>query len=238
MIHIGRYIPSLSQGCCSNKVYALLFNNSNEAMKKITTSPLLLSMAAYTTAEHASFCMVLGEHPHRTKYYYYDFQSSEFDLAETPDGEEYWLEIWQRTASNTSYSRSQDTLHECYGVQWDGTRLIGTKLSQSQLDKIANWEVHCAASYEPKLQEIRIIAWLERNKQIHQGSQSVRVEVYNRSGSKIVDDTITTQRVPGFFAWDSPGVSLLPDDAYIVTATIKNSEGNDYLSGESIVTWN
>lgn len=237
-VHIGRYLPSLTEGCCSNKVYALVFNQDNEAMKEITSSPLLWQIASYVKTSHADFCIVLGEHSQRTKYYYFEFEDEEFDLEETPAGQTYWIEIWERTATDTSYSRSEDTLHEAVPVTWDGTKFVESRIGSSQVDELSEWVAHIAASYEPSSQELRLAAWLEKNGALQSGAQKVNIELFKLDGTQVLDEEVTTQAVSGFFMWDSPGLDLDPDTVYALKAKIRSSGGIDYETGQAIVTWN
>lgn len=237
-VHIGAYLPSLVEGCCSNKVYALLFNQDHEAMKKITTSPLLWQIATYLKTNHADFCMVLGEHSQRSKYYYMEIEDDEFDLDETPSGEVYWVEIWERTEADTNYNRTEDTLHDKFSIIWDGSFFIDSRLGSSQIESLSKLEAQVAVTYEPSNQELRVAAWLEKNGVLQSGAQQVIVEVFQRDGTKVLDETITTQAVSGFFMWDSPGLDLDPDDVYALKVTIRDSGGTDYQTGQAIVTWN
>lgn len=237
-VHIGRYFKDLVKGCCSNKVYAVIFRQDHYAMKEVTESPLLFQMDQYISESHADFCIVLGEHPQRSMYYYRDIGDSEFSLEATTEGQVYYIEFWERTVSGYDYSRDEDTLHFTDPFIWDGSKFVDAVISSIQVNGLSKWTAHLAATYEPSNQELRIVSWLDKNGVIQEDTEQVSVKLYNRSGEKILDETITTQKAPGFFMWDSPGLSLDSDDIFALRVAIKNSLGVEYETGQAIVTWN
>lgn len=236
-LYIEACFPQLLPGCCPNKVYALLFNNRGQALK---LSSGVYSFANYNASTgHTSSAILLAEGSQRTKCYSRTVAPAFHTLAITPDGEHYTLEFWRRTAGDTSYSRSEDTLLETVKCWWDGNALVytGTNKENRRLSQVN--EVHWNCSYDSELGIVKMMAWLHSAGQLRTDVSQCQMVWLDRAGNQILNiiSNETVSFFPGFFLKQWQLADLDPDNCTPLSVTITDNDGNTYTSGTCCVTW-
>jgi len=235
-LHIDAYLPEKTPGCCTAKVYALLFSQDHQALKDPGGGHILLP---YTKAAHATFALVMTEHIERSKYYAFDLDDADFTLPANAFGVPYYLEIWERTLASLAYNRDQDTLRETRPFLWSGTRAVQAQLDPVQEDRLANYQAHVSMSYDSEFQNIRLIAFLDRNGELITDPQSCNAAWTDRAGMPVFNTTIVTfiPGFPGLFTWDQPGIDLDPDEVFALTVTILDANNVPHVTVTNPITW-
>jgi len=235
-MRIEYYYKEGVEGCCPVMFYALIFNQQHQALKNNGSGDYAL--AAYASADHADFAIVLNEHTERTRFYYLDFDPANFTLAANVLGQPYTMEIWKALVGGT-YSRTDDTLREAREFFWDGDNFINAEFSQSQINAIANQTSHVAAVYDSNNNVLRCMAFLDRNGSLITNPLSCNFRLISRANDELANSTITAQlgQQPGIFHWEQPGITLDPDEVYAVVALIIDADGNEHESASVQLTW-
>lgn len=232
---IETYLEDLSAGCCPNHVYALIFNEQGQALKLIGS---VWQIANYVKSSHEDYCILLSEGSERTKYYSRTIPSNEHSLPVLGLGKQYTIEVWLNSAGE-NYSRSTDILKKTFKAYWDGYSFNGSNLSQVQIDSLSRNQVHIGVSYDSSTDELKVVAWLERNSLLVSAVNEIRVRLLSRTGSTLCDVAVNSQLedVPGVFAFDIPSISLPPDEAFIAVAIITDEDSVLHTSVTSILSW-
>lgn len=241
-LFISHLETSLAVGCCPDKVAAVLFDESHNALKLISTPPDVWAMAPYAKTDHNDFCILLTEHTERTWFYYKDLDSSQFTLAATPEGEWYTFEFWHKEGTG-DFDRDADNFLGEKKVVWDGTYLCESRLPATQVETLQGYVVQASVGYDSSSQTVYAIAWLEKNNELVRTSQYVTFDWRDRTGAGIMSATISTYidtedgAMDGIFALDYPGIDLDPDLTTPMVVTIRDVSNNDHTACIGIATW-
>jgi hypothetical protein len=237
-LYLDAYLPNEVQGCCPSKVYALVMNEQNQALK---LNAGVWSFANYTAAAHASHAIVLAEHVERFKYYSTTLLDAQFTLPETPAGQSYYIEIWKRdpATGNNNYNRNDDSLKETRRFWWIDSKLEYFKVPAKQLSDIKGYVSHLSMSYDSELQSVKFVAWLELGGSLVEDPVECRIQWYDRNGGTILDTTASAfmTGVNGIYVFEQAGIDLTPDNSTPAIVTIKDASGTPHKSVSSVVTW-
>lgn len=233
---IDAYLPDLAAGCCPNKIYALLFNKQHFALKD--TGGGNYSLVAYTKAAHNTFSIILLEHAERAKYYTKEIADVNLVLPQTPEGEEYFLEVWYRSIVGP-FDRDVDTLRETRRVIWSGSQWVESRLDALQASQISGYFSHVSCTYDSDNQTVYFLAWLESRGAVIPNTVRCELTWRDRLGAVISQVVQTTYmpNTPGVFRWDVPGIDVAPDQATSVMVSIRDAEGVDHNTHSSIASW-
>jgi hypothetical protein len=223
-------------GCCVNKVYALVFDRSNNALKDPGSGIRVLT--PFVSAQQNSFAIILNEHGERSKYYFLNLDELQFSLPATPKGEEYFFEIWRREGVG-NFNRSEDILEETRRFIWSGSKLVDSVLSSEDEAVLAHHEAHVSITYDSSTLTVYVMGHLEKNGLLVTNPIDMEVLWLDAAGSTIAHtiQSVYLTNSPGVFRWDQPGVTLIPDRTTAMVVTIRDAAGNPYTTVSYSNAW-
>lgn len=234
---LDSYLPSTyAPGCCTNQLYALLFDDSNQALKDNGSG--VLTLQSYTSASHNDFAIALAEEVERTKYFFAKVDLLNLNLPALAKGKYYFLEIWRHEGALPRV-RAADELIEARRIQWDGSNLVDAVLSDSGEDAVAGNVAHFASVYNSATLEMHFGAWLERGGQFVSDPSNVNLLWKDAAGATLANITTssTMAGMPGVFSFSVSNITLQPDAVTFAKVSITDSDGAVHESVTSIVSW-
>lgn len=229
------YLPHLSRGCCPNKIYAVIFNHSHEAL---LSSLGVYSFATFQSSQVDQFKIALTEHAERPWYFFNTLSAA--SVAQIPDTlphEPYWIEYWQQ--AGITPDRNVDTLEKGEALHWQSGLRASQQLTAADLASLQTIESHVAVGYDSTNHLLRFIAFLSKNGRLVTDPQSCEVKWLTRDGLTIAHFTIgsTMPQMPGVFQAQQAVADVTPDEVTPVQVTIRGSDNIDYNSAQAITTW-
>jgi len=234
-LFIDYYGKDLVVGCCTNLIYAVVYNQSSSSLKEVT--PSAWSLQAYLDSAHDDHALLLTEHSERSKYYLLNLDEAQFTLADTPDGEEYTIEIW-KSDTVAPYVRADDTLLETQKFTWHGQER-GLRILPLQQTAISGIQSHIAMSYDSDTQTIYYLAWLEKAGIMITDTTNCNVRWRDRTGSLVTNINQSTHLTdePGVFSFVQSPITPNADETTVVICSITDADSNVYSTTHSVVTW-
>lgn len=233
---ITKIFPELTQGCCTNKVYAVIHGNSG-SLKLLESGSYALSQ--YSQSQHSSFCIVMSEIDERPGTYRAVISKQYLSLPVSSDGQKYTVEYRRRTAGDQLFSRSEDSFLGYDSWFWTGEAMSASFVSASESDRSSSYEASFGFSYDSELDKIRCIAFLKKNGEIVDGSKRCEVKWVERNGNLISNSSSSTHiaGMPGFFQLEFSGAELTPDESSAILVSITGPDNVIHKSGTVSVTW-
>lgn len=241
VLHLGIQQPSLLFGCCPANVFAVVFNESFYALKKVSESPDLWTLNGYAKASHEDFCIPLSEHAEKTQYYYINLDTDQFVLSTSGYGEYYIVEYWYKS-DGQAFDRSLNTYLGSEKFKWDSLNKvkIDAMLGVIQENIIAQMEVKLSATYNPQGKYLRIIAWLEKSGGIITDTKRFQFELFNFGDGEVIvsgQRTFHLTNVPGVFKMEISDVEISPDFPFPIIGSITDVNDVDYTSCISVASY-
>lgn len=235
-LKLENYLKDLTPGCCTNKVYALVFTHEGEALKDNGLGVLVPT--TYLSANHNDFAILLTEDLQRTKYYAVSIPDGDFELNPTPDGESYWIEFW-RQEDTGDFSRSDDVLDEVKEFHWSGTQIAKSVLSSEGEKRLATWEAIVSYAYDSELNIGHFMGHLEYNGELQTNATPLILTWVDAAGD-VISSVNTTDIIvgqAGIFSWTVPGLSLPADRISAMICQIQDVDGNLHTTVSYSNTW-
>lgn len=232
-LRIEAYFKDLPQGCCANKIYALVFRQNNQALK--LSGPTYL-FDTFTAAALDSFKIELSEHAQRSKYYYADLSAASVALIpDTAHDEPYWLEFWLKEGAG---GRTLDTLYEVRPFWWQNHRLTWDQLSFSDKSNLDYFKAHVVVSFDSTLSKLRFVGWLEKNGRLVTAAETCSIKWLTRAGLTVADFTISSAMpgMPGVFQAEQVIIDIDPDEAMPIQISVLYA-GENYISEAGVASW-
>lgn len=227
---------NLPPSCCVNKVYALVFNQSHQALKDNGSG--IRTFQNYLQATHNDFAIILNEHAERTKYYFVNLGLGQFQIPATPEGQEYMLEFWRRELTG-NFNRTEDILEQTRRFYWSGDQSETIQLARQTQDKLAEFEAHVSLAYDSENLAVRLMAHLERNGKLVENSTQMEALWLDQTGRTIAH-TVKTDYLTnanGVFQWDTPNLDLEPDRTTLMLCSIIDADGAVHKTAQYVNCW-
>lgn len=234
---LDTYLPSTyAPGCCTNQLYALLLDDSSQALKD--NGGGILTLQSFTSALQNDFAIALAEGVERTRYFFVKLDTTALSLPALAKGKYYFLEIWRHSGALPRV-RAADELIEARRIQWDGSKLVDAVLSDSGEGAIAGFTSHFASVYNSATLEMHFGAWLERGGQLQSNPVSATLLWKDATGATLanVTQSSTMAGMPGVYSFSVSNVTLLPDAVTFAKVSITDADGAVHDTVTSIVSW-
>lgn len=217
--------PSLSTGCCDDKIYCILFDDTGQALKWTGS---IYEWFSYTLATHSDFAIPLTEDSNQTQWWDAEIASGSYNIGETPDNARWYVEYWQAAVALT-YDRATDTFLSAEPFLCDLGGRVETILTQKQRDKISVLQPHISIAYDANDEVIRYVAYLEFNGSQYQNVTSCTVEVFDRIDQSTILSITNNVPLPAgpsnVFVGQSNLTIDRPDEVYPVKCSIVHDKG-------------
>lgn len=231
------YLPSTyAPGCCTNQLYAILLDDSNQALKDNGFG--VLTLQSFAAANQNLHAIAMAEAVERTKYFFAKIDTANLSLPALAKGKYYFLEIWRHEGALPRI-RSTDELIEARRIQWDGGKLVDAVLSDSGEGAVAGYVAHFASVYNSATLEMHFGAWLEKGGKFISDPIRVNLLWKNATGATLANVTTTSQLagLAGAFSFSISNVTLQPDAVTFAKVTITDADNVQHESLTSIVSW-
>lgn len=249
-LHLGtaaiKYkFPTLAFGCCELNVAAMIFNQNGQALKKVSTDPLMYTIDAYAR-NGQDFVIPLNEHAERSHYYSLDFDTDNFALASNSSNEPYTIEYWYRSDDVIAWNRDDDTLLDVEEFFWDADTKTKSPnaLLGSALNTVKRITPVGSFVFDKSNEEVRGLVWLEDSGNILEDSQSATVTWYDFEGAILVTAEAATYLtnkntgpVAGVFRFRFQGLSLVPDTATVAKIEVVDASGVTHTGATGIAIY-
>lgn len=234
-LYISHDGSGLVEDCCPDNIGAILFTDSEEALKNDGFGAY--TPQSYVRADHEDYIITLSEPAERSFYYFVDLDEAQFTLPETPAGRWYELEIWYSTTTSV-WDRDVDTLRELRRVIWDGSNLIDARLGAGQVADMSQWIAHASVGYDHTTNTVYFTCWLEQDGSWVQDPKSVTILWHDSVGNEILNVTVSTfNYVTGIFQFNAANIDLTPDRVTPIQVAITAQDDTVYTSLATVVSW-
>lgn len=234
---LDAYLPSTyAPGCCTNQLYAILFDDSNQALKDNGSG--ILTLQSFTAANQNVHAIAMAEAVERTKYFFVKIDTANLNLPALAKGKYYFVEIWRHEGALPRV-RATDELIEARRVQWDGSKLVDAVLSDGGEGAVAGYTSHFGTVYNSATLEMHFGAWLEKGGQLQVDPVSATLLWKDAAGATLANVTTSSPMagMPGVYSFSVSNISLVPDAITFAKVSITDVNGGVHDSVTAIVSW-
>lgn len=211
-----------------DRVCAVLLDESGNALRNIgICAGDYWEMDVYEAASHNDFCIPISAHDEISKYGYTLIDDDDFELADTPDGQQYRIEFWYRD-NDIEFNRLADELIEVMYLYYRNGQFTSTDLTLQSARQILLYTVNLSAVYSQTDETLKLMCWLSVNGITDKLTTNVQFTLRDFDETEIFAMALSSHAtlLPGIFKYEYE-VELDPDQIYILNAVITDEHGVD-----------
>lgn len=234
------YEDILPIGCCTDQIYAILMDDhSNNALKKVSSSPESWLMVPFIKTEINSYSIDMIEDTNRTRCYQSVLDETKYviDKPLNPfDIRRFTIEYWRKETANKS--RAVDILLKTEDIYHDGINWFNSNLGVTQIESVKQIQPKASVAFDSTNQLFRIIAFLEESGRLIENTTKCYIYIYDFNGNELFS-TSSSYFIPnakGVFKFEIPVNDISPDNIYTVLLDIV-SDSVKYRSVNPIVSY-